>query len=680
MKSQLKRKLNLLILCCLFLGQAVTYGQNKSTAKFGKVTPADFNLSAHKFDSSAGAVVIADIGSSTFQGNTKGRFSLEFRRFKRMKILRKNGGGYDAATVTISLYISGQDVEKLEGLKAVTYNLENGQVLQTKLDDKSVFTEQASKNLVRKKFTFPAVKEGSIIEYSYIQSSDFIFNLQPWIFQGEYPCFWSEYSADIPQFYDYVILAQGYEPFAINTKESSHTSFRVTIPGGAEKDEAISFDDDVISHRWVVKDVPALNDESFTTTLQNHINKIEFQLNTIHYPNNPVKTIMPNWVSVSEEMLKSDDFGADLARNNGWLDEVLKNITRDAKTPLEKAKKIYAYVRDNFTCTNHFADESDQPIKTVFRNKNGNGAGLNLLLDAMMNHEHIPADPVILSTRDHGYTHDIYPLLYRFNYTICRVLIDTSIYYLDASQSWLGFGHLPAYCYNGQARVINKDLPAAIYFNAEDLKEGKTTMVFLSDNGKGGLDGSYQSMPGYIESSNVREKVHAKGEKAFFAGLQSAAVENMAISDGAIDSLKSPDDPVKISYNFKVRFDTTDENILYLNPLMAADVYKENPFKSAARKYPVEMPYVTDRTYVLNMEIPAGYTVEEVPKSARVLFNSDEGFFEYLIQKDSSTVQLRTRLKLSRADYKPEDYAVLRDFYAFIVKKENEQIVLKKKK
>src|ERR1700761_5236029 len=119
----MKNKLSLCLLCCLFLGGAVSYGQNKSTVKFGKVSAADFDLSAHKFDSSAEAVVIADIGSSVFNGNDKGRFSLEFKRFKRMKILRKSASGYDAATVNISLYISGQDVEKLEELKAVTYNL-----------------------------------------------------------------------------------------------------------------------------------------------------------------------------------------------------------------------------------------------------------------------------------------------------------------------------------------------------------------------------------------------------------------------------------------------------------------------------------------------------------------------------------------------------------------------------
>jgi hypothetical protein len=63
-----------------------------------------------------------------------------------------------------------------------------------------------------------------------------------------------------------------------------------------------------------------------------------------------------------------------------------------------------------------------------------------------------------------------------------------------------------------------------------------------------------------------------------------------------------------------------------------------------------------------------------------VLFNEDEGFFEYLMVKDNLNIQFRSRIKLKKANFKQEDYAVLRDFFGFIVKKQNEQIVFKKKK
>jgi hypothetical protein len=86
-----------------------------------------------------------------------------------------------------------------------------------------------------------------------------------------------------------------------------------------------------------------------------------------------------------------------------------------------------------------------------------------------------------------------------------------------------------------------------------------------------------------------------------------------------------------------------------------------------------------DETYILNMEVPEGYKIEEVPKSTKVLFNTDEGYFEYIVQKDENNIQLRSRVKLLKADFKPDDYAVLRDFFAFVVKKQSEQFVFKKK-
>src|SRR5882724_1383865 len=221
-----------LIVPALLLAPAFLSAQDKSTVKFGKITPADFVLPKLKTDSGAAAVVIADIGSTEFEGNNKGWFSLKFKHFRRMKIVSRSG--FDAAQVEIPLYSEGNAVERLDGLKAVTYNLENGKVVETRLDDKSVFTDKVSKNLIAKKFTFPAVKEGSVIEYSYTQISDFLFNMQPWPFQGPYPVLWSEYEADIPNFFRYVTLSQGYMPMVKPTSSSRTVSFRVTVPGGAD--------------------------------------------------------------------------------------------------------------------------------------------------------------------------------------------------------------------------------------------------------------------------------------------------------------------------------------------------------------------------------------------------------------------------------------------------------------
>src|SRR5580704_15436819 len=155
---------NILILIILILFSNFLIAQDKSAVKFGKISPADFDLSKYTFDSSAAAVAIADIGSSEIEQNMR-TFALVYSRFKRLKIINKTG--FAAATVEIPLFVSGNSTERIENLKAVTYNLENGKVSEQKLDDKSVFTDKLNKNFVLEKFTFPGVKEGSVVEYSY---------------------------------------------------------------------------------------------------------------------------------------------------------------------------------------------------------------------------------------------------------------------------------------------------------------------------------------------------------------------------------------------------------------------------------------------------------------------------------------------------------------------------------
>src|SRR5580692_4952490 len=88
-------------LCLLLAAEARTQDKNqeKLPVKFGKVTPEDFNVNVAALDSSAGAVVIADFGVSTFEGNPKGWFNLVFKHSCRIKILKQTA--FDVATITI---------------------------------------------------------------------------------------------------------------------------------------------------------------------------------------------------------------------------------------------------------------------------------------------------------------------------------------------------------------------------------------------------------------------------------------------------------------------------------------------------------------------------------------------------------------------------------------------------
>jgi hypothetical protein len=93
------------------------------------------------------------------------------------------------------------------------------------------------------------------------------------------------------------------------------------------------------------------------------------------------------------------------------------------------------------------------------------------------------------------------------------------------------------------------------------------------------------------------------------------------------------------------------------------------------------MPYTVDDTYLLQLEVPKDYTVDELPKQLVVRLNeNDDGMFEYRISESNGTISLRSRLRIKRSLFLPEEYEMLREFFNLIVKKHSEQIVLKKKK
>lgn len=648
--------------------------QDKLKIKFGSVSPDDFKPTVYAVDSNASAVVLADIGSTEIVGNTKGSFSLEFKNYRRAHILDKKGFGI--ADVEIRLYTNGDDEEQLQNLKAVTYNLENGKVVETKLDMKNaLFKDKINKNLVIRKFTFPNIKPGSIIEYEYKVISDFVFNLQPWEFQGQYPRLWSEYNWAQPSFYAYVTLTQGYHSYHIRTTNDSRRTFNISNNRGVGQTERGDFSANVTEYRWVMKDVPALKEESFTSALSNHIARIEFQMSHIGEPFT-YQQVMSTWPIVVKRLLESEDFGSQLGKDNGWLNDAYKQAVGNAAPGLEQARSIYAWVRDHFTCTNYNRKYLEKPLKEVLKAKSGNVAEINLLLTLLLRKADIAADPVLLSTRSHGYTHSVYPLLDRFNYVICRGQAGGQIFFLDASEPALGFGKLGYKCYNGHARVISPDA-MALNMDASSLNEYKNTLVMVINDEKGQVAGRIQQTEGYVASTGIRNLVKEKGKGQLQGNIQKGMGDPVKITMLQLDSLDKYDEPVKLTWDFE--FPKAGEDIIYFNPMLGEEM-KENPFKSAERFYPVELPYAINEIYTLQMDIPAGYVVDELPKSITIKFNEQkDALFEYRISVSGESISLRSWLQVKRTFFPPEEYEVLREFFGLIVKKQNEQIVFKKK-
>ena len=655
------------------------YSQDKCPVNFGKVIPEDFIIHSPLVDSNTTAVIIADVGETKFEGNNKGWFSHIFKRQRRLKILDKKA--YGLARVDISLYNNGELEEKAEDIVAVCYNLENGAVSEVKLSAKDVYEEKEDKRHTTKKFSIPGVKEGSIVEYSYIVKSDFNFNLPGWEFQSEvYPTLWSEYNVTIPSVLSYMSFFQGYDKYYINTSKDGYLRYSVqTKPENngayATDGKQLIVSTPAINRRWVIKDVPACKEEKYISSPINYLDKVSFQLYRT-YDGENYHDVYNTWENVRYELMQRGDFGESINADNEWLDEtVLATIVKPYDSKMQMAKDIYYYVQKNYTCTNQYSPFIKSGLQDVVKKKRGSVGEINLLLIALLKRKNIQANPVMLGTKDIGRNNPSFPMMDRLRYVICQAKIDGADYYLDATKPFLAFNKLPLACYNGHARVISKDT-AAVYFSPDSIKESSSANIFILNTDKKEVEGRYSREMGFYESLDMRNKMAKSNLSEYETGIKASYPEEFLIGNVQVDALHEPEQPVTVKFDFKLKaFGEAD--IVYFNP-MAGEAIRTNPFAAAQRLYPVEIPYKQDYSFTLNMEVPTGYIVDELPKPATVDLNEGEGFFQYFISSNGQNIQFRSRLVIKKTFFDSSDYQTLRDFFAYVVKKEAEQIVFKK--
>jgi transglutaminase-like putative cysteine protease len=663
-----------LSLICLALSVWTAAQEKNPFVKFGKITVSDLQKTAYAVDSSASAVVLSDIGETEIDGNSKGWFSLISRRHKVVHILNKNG--YHESNVEIPLYFVSDNEEKLQGVKAVTYTLEGGKVVETKMDKSNVFTEKVSKNRMLKKFTLPNIKEGCIVEYEYTVVSDFIENLDPWYFQGRSPVLWTEFNFTVPEFFIYNFLSRGYERITIRDRSDHKGNFTLRDTRSAGATDATSFSAGVTTYRWGMKNVPELKEESFTSSIQNHRSRMEFQLAGLAAPLTP-RTFRSTWQELTRGLLESEGFGVNLKTANNWMGDEVKPVFASVTSSTDKARKIFYYVRDNFSSTGYGGVFLQQSLKNVFKAKKGSVQELNLLLTAMLRYAGLEADPVILSTRSHGFVFESSPIITQFNYVIVQVRDGEKVYYLDASDSRLGFGQLAAMCFNGHARVVNEEA-TAINLSADLLKESSLTQFIVNNDEKGNWGGSFTQINGVPGSYAKRRQYREQGRETFFSEMQKAFGFDVKFKEAKVDSLNNYEAPLTI--RGELEFTNSGDELLYINP-MFGEGWRKNPFAAATRNYPVEMPYAIDETVVVTMEVPNGYVIDELPKQAVVKYDEEgKNFFEYRLTHSNNTISFRSRIKIERTMFMPDEYETLREFFNFVVTKQNEQIVFKKKK
>jgi len=660
--------------------------QAQEPIKFGKPDPKDFTAAPFVGDSAAAAVVLCDFGTTSFVYKDND-FQLVSERITRIKILKK--AGYDVATVEVPLYHRNKSEEKITGLRGFTYNLVNGQVVKTKLESSNAFVEERTKNQRVRKFTLPEVHEGSVIEYAYTVTSDFLFNFQDWTFQREIPTRWSEFRANIPEYYHYKMLLQGYHGLAVQTKDEGATQFTVHTAGGfsggnfGTTREAAT--NDIVTarqtnYRWAMKDVPAFRDEPFMTTSEDFVARLNFQLDGEQFPGQGYRNVAGTWSKINMELLADENFGQQLDRGN-FLKDQMQALAIKYPDPAARAAAVREVVMNGIRYDGTDRYFTDGSLRKAYDAHRGTAADVNLLLIAALRDAGLGAQPLLLSTRDHGQVLESLALLSKFNYVVALVpLPGGKDLLVDATEPLLPCGVLPERCLNHSGRLVMKKDEESRWVNLTPAQRHvRYQQVAMALDAQGGLVGKVHEERGGYAGADARKELARLGDKKYFAEHTSQH-SGWTVPKFTVADRENVAKPLGLDYEFtQPATDNATAGTLYLSPLLEL-VSEQNPFRHDNRLFPVDFGAAQDEITMVTLTLPEGYELAEMPKASVVDLPNDGGRFVYSVTATTpGKVQLTSRLNLRKSVYGADEYVHLREFYRLMLAKQGEKLVIKKK-
>ena len=109
------------------------------------------------------------------------------------------------------------------------------------------------------------------------------------------------------------------------------------------------------------------------------------------------------------------------------------------------------------------------------------------------------------------------------------------------------------------------------------------------------------------------------------------------------------------------------------------DKLESNPYYSEERISPVDLGCPSEQVCRYRITVPDNYEVQETPLTFSTQLEGGGAEYRYTLSSDGRIITLETVLKFKEFRFNPEGYNAIRDFYARIIQKQSEVIILKRK-
>ena len=676
MQSKFARLTGLVVLFILSTGYL---NAQRDPMRFGRINQEDLEMTRFEADTSAKAVILGDYGVVEIRYHASDGFQYHFTRHQRIKILHRDA--FDLGDFNISLHSSRGQSERLSNLKANVFNMENGRMQRTSFSRRDAFEEEVSEYLKYVNFALPNIKEGSVIEVEYTIVSPFLFTLPTWFFQYVHPTVFSEFRIYAPEYFYYKPLMQGFLTLNQHSTTSRSRNFDVEweeeLAMGRRRKHKMRVDYQENFHLFRIENAPAFTLEPHMNAPINYVSKIEHELVHFRWPYGPMRDFSSTWEQLTTRLLESESFGR-LLNRSGFLSEEAKQIASTYQEPHERMVAAFELVQSHMNWNQRNGIYAGRSLRRAWNDQQGNVADINLALVLLLRELDIQADPVILSTRAHGIINPAQIMLDKFNYVVAIASIDGENYLLDATNKHNPWYLLPERCLNGQGRLIVAG--RGRWVNLEAVADNIThTRSHIIISPCGGIEVNMEREKARYDRARMEARYRSYNKVEDFMDAFEASNQGADLKDFQLANQGDWSQPLVSTYHFEIpSLDGTPSDVLYVQPLLN-DAYTSNPFRLETRQFPVDFVFPFKRTYEITIQVPEGYTIDEMPRNSRFSLARRAGSYNCTYARtDDGNVTVTIEMDIRKALFLADEYQDLRNFFARIVEEQARTVVLKK--
>lgn len=637
--------------------------------KYGKITNDEVAMTSYDKDTTANAVVLYKRGDAYYDYLDKG-FRINYEYETKIKIFNQDGADY--ANVTLSLYHEqGQNLRKetISRIEAHAYNLENGKIVKTKMDKSYIFEERVSPNRKLVKFSVPAVKAGTVIEYRYKIISDFPTQLDDWGIQQSIPIIFAQYEVKIPEYFKFRFETKGYEHIKVD-ESPENQSF--TIRNSRGQSEAVQCTARKL--KFTSTDVPAMKDDNYVWCVNDFMSHVTFELDGVMFPYETYKPFTQTWEDIEKTLKESDAWGDYLRMRNPFKDE-MASLPLQEMNNTEKITAIFNLLRSKLKWNESYGFIGED-VKKALKNGTGTNAEFNFILMSMLKDAGIQSYPILLSHRTRGRLPLTYPSLNKISTFIVGALdSDTTMVYIDGSIKYGTINQLPPVLMVDRARLFNPK-EGGYWVNLTNVGKNSVRCAINATIGEDGtLTGKRQTAYTGVQMASYKHSFYNAKDSLEFIEKRQKNIE-VTINNYQQSGMEQFSPQVREIMDFTKNSMATDDRI-YLNPMIFPHI-TENNFTDEERKLPVEFGFPYEFRLSNALTIPEGYEIEETPENLR--FSTEDGGISclYTLQHKDGVVTVNYVLQFKKIIFSQLEYPSLKIFWEKLIEKNNEQIILKK--